>query len=221
LASRFSQWSQRPSHQELYTYVGNDPLDGKDPTGTDCVNSSDGMTHCDYPGRYDVTFKTQQGFQNTKPTAGDGHQYSKPNASPLNATQTREWVKNNPTPGNPSPATPQGTPNNATPNGLQWAKASPVVSLTTENKVTGNAVVVNVTLPGHPLGNGIVVRDVTPNANGTSTIQNYGEGNGALQSKASPVSGLINDVWQSPSMRPPAPAPGAQFDLCTSHPGAC
>lgn len=41
--------------------------------------------------------------------------------------------------------------------------------------------VVNVTLPGHPLHPGIVVRQVTPNGNGTSTITNYGEGIGWLQ----------------------------------------
>ncbi|KAJ8138967.1 hypothetical protein OY671_007820, partial [Metschnikowia pulcherrima] len=167
----------------LYAYVGNDPVNHGDPTGTECVNSSNGTTHCVYAGRYDVTFKTPAGFQNTNPNASDGHQYSKPNVSPLNAAQTREWVKNNPTPGSPSPATPQGTANNASPTGTAWIKSSPVTSYTTVNQTTGNSVVVNVTMPGHPLGNGIVVRDVTPNANGTSTIQNYGEGNGTLHSR--------------------------------------
>jgi hypothetical protein len=201
--------------------VGNDPVNHGDPTGTECVNSSNGTTHCVYAGRYDVTFKTPAGFQNTNPNASDGHQYSKPNVSPLNAAQTREWVKNNPTPGSPSPATPQGTANNASPTGTAWIKSSPVTSYTTVNQTTGNSVVVNVTMPGHPLGNGIVVRDVTPNANGTSTIQNYGEGNGTLQSRGSPVSGLINGVWQSPSMRPPSPEPAPKWDRCVSHPGSC
>ena len=86
---------------------------------------------------------------------------------------------------------------------------------------TGNNVVVNATMPGHPLGNGIVVRDVTPNANGTSTIQNYGEGNGRLQAPGSPIASEINNVWASPSMRPPSPNPAPAYDVCTSHPGAC
>jgi len=42
LASRFSQWSQRPSHQELYTYVGNDPLDRTDPSGNCADHYTDG-----------------------------------------------------------------------------------------------------------------------------------------------------------------------------------
>jgi hypothetical protein len=205
----------------LYAYVANDPVNHSDPSGTECVNSSNGTTHCVYAGRYDVTFKTPTGFQNTNPRASDYHSYDKPNPSPLNATQTREWVKNNPTPGSPSPATPQGTPNNASPTGTAWIKSSPVTSYTAENKTTGNTVVVNVTMPGHPLGNGIVVRDVTPNADGTSTIRNYGEGNGTLQSSESPVSGLINGVWQSPSMRPPSPEPAPKWDRCVSHPGSC
>ncbi|MBB4100053.1 RHS repeat-associated core domain-containing protein [Sphingomonas kyeonggiensis] len=204
----------------LYAYVGNDPINGRDPTGTECDNSSNGSTHCVSTGKYDVTFKTPSGFQNTDPKARDYHTYEKPNASPLNAAQTREWVKNNPTPGTPSPATPQGTPNDASPTGTSWIKSSPVTSFSVENKTTGNMVVVNVTMPGHPLGNGIVVRDVTANTNGTSTIRNYGEGNGFLQSKDSWVSGLINDVWTSPSMRPP-PVPAPKWDRCVSHPGAC
>jgi len=204
----------------LYAYVGNDPVNHGDPSGKECVNSN-GMTHCFSAGKYDVTFKTPAGFQNTNPKASDYHQYSVPNTSPLNAAQTREWVQNNPTPGNPSPATPQGTANNATPSPLGGIVASPVTSFEAKNGVTGNNVVVNATMPGHPLGNGIVVRDVTPNANGTSTIQNYGEGNGRLQAPGSPVAGEINNVWASPSMRPPSPETTPRFDLCTSHPGAC
>jgi RHS repeat-associated protein len=59
----------------LYAYVGNDPVDGRDPTGTECANADNGTTHCVYAGRYDVTFKTPAGFQNTNPSASDGHQY--------------------------------------------------------------------------------------------------------------------------------------------------
>lgn len=48
----------------------------------------------------------------------------------------------------------------------------------TDNPTPGHEVVVNATLPGHDLGNGIVVREVTGGPNGTSVIHNFGEGNG-------------------------------------------
>jgi hypothetical protein len=143
-----------------------------------------------------------------------------PNVSPRNASETREWVRNHPTPGHPSPATPQGTPNNATPAPLDAIISSPVMSFVARNSVTGNNVVVNATLPDHPLGNGVVIRDTLPNANGTSTIVNYGEGNGALQSPNSPVAGAINNIWATPSMSPPNPNP-APHDRCKTSPGSC
>jgi len=207
---------------DWYLYVGDDPLNHADPTGLECVNSGNGTTHCFSASKYDVNFATPSGFQNTNPKANDYHQYSVPNNSPLDATQTRQWVQNNPTPGSPSPATPQGTLNNATPSPLGGIIASPVTSFEVKNGVTGNNVVVNVTMPGHPLGNGIVVRDVTPNPNGTSTIQNFGEGNGRLQAPSSPIAGAINNVWASPNMRPPSPqSTTPKYDLCAAHPGAC
>jgi hypothetical protein len=204
----------------LYAYVADDPINNRDPDGRECVNASNGTSRCFGTG-YNVTFPTPRGFQNTNPRAGDYHQYVKPNASPRNATETRAWVRANPTPGNPSPATPQGTPNNATPAPLGPIVPSPVMSFVARNQVTGNDVVVNATLPGHPLGNGVVIRDTVAGPNGTSTIMNYGEGNGALQSRNSPVAGLINNVWATPAMRPSNPNPPPPYDVCRSHPGAC
>lgn len=200
----------------LYAYVNNDPIDNVDPTGQDCVNASNGTSHC-FTSDYDVTFRTPQGFQNTNARIPFYHRYAVPNVSPRNAAETREWVRNNPTPGNPSPATPRGTLNNASPRGVPIP--SPVTSFATRNAVTGHDVVVNVTMPDHPLGNGIVVRDTIPNANGTSTIMNYGEGNGWLQSNRSPFAGMINNTWATPAMRPQEPKP--QWDRCQAHPVAC
>jgi hypothetical protein len=204
----------------LYAYIANDPINGNDPDGRECVNASNGTSRCFGTG-YNVTFPTPPGFRNTDPRASDYHQYVKPNVSPRNATETREWVRNNPTAGNPSPATPQGTPNNATPAPFGAIEPSPVMSFVARNRASGNDVVVNATLPGHPLGNGVVIRDTVPNADGTSTIVTYGEGNGFWQSRNSPVAAIINDIWATPAMRPSNPNPPPQWDRCVSHPGAC
>lgn len=205
----------------LYAYVANDPVNGNDPDGKECVNAGNGTSHCFGTG-YDVTFPTPQGFRSTDPRAADYHHYRVPNVSSRNATETREWVRNNPTPGNPSPATPQGTLNDATPIiGTNALGISPVTSFTTVNTVTGNSVVVNATMPGHPLGNGVVIRDTISGPNGTSTIVNYGEGNGELQAPGSPVAGMINNAWATPAMRPPDPNPPRPYDRCRAHPGSC
>jgi hypothetical protein len=200
----------------LYAYVSNDPVDHRDPTGEECIVGSNGTTRC-LTKDYDVSFPTPRGFQNTHPGAADYHHYNTPNVSRKNAAETRMWVRNNPTPGTPSPATPRGTANNATPSGLVYP--SPVMSYTARNRVSGNEVVVNATLPGHPLGNGVVIRDTMQNRDGTSTINNYGEGNGLLQSKESPLAGLINYTWATPAMRPQVPT--EHTDICSGHPGAC
>lgn len=200
----------------LYAYVENDPINHQDPTGLECINGPKGMTRC-RTKFYDVSFKTPRGFQNTNPRAADYHFYNVRNVSPKNAAETREWIRNNPTPGNPSPATPQGTPNNAAPGGIPLS--APVTSYTATNLINGNSVVVNVTMPNHPLGNGVVIRDTVDNPNGTSTINNYGEGNGKAQSSSSPIADMINEVWATPAMRPQEPR--ERWDPCIAHPGAC
>ena len=189
----------------LYAYVGNDPINNHDPSGKDCV-SNNGTTTCT-TAAYHVSFPTQQGWNDFKSTDTNYHFYSEPAQSPMSQQATQQWVVNHPTPGFPDPATPQGTLNDATPGvgGISPVNISPVRSFTTTNQVTGSPAVVNVTLPGHPLQNGIVVRQVDAGPNGTSTIQNWGEGNGSLQAPGATFSNEINGVWggQTPSMPPP------------------
>lgn len=208
---------------DLYAYVGGDPINHSDPTGLICTNDTKGgTTHCVSDGQYDVTFKTPKGFKNTDPNAKDYHQYDVNAHSSKDANTTREWVKDNPVPApGASPATPGGTTNNAA------GAFAPVTSYTAVNQVTGNEVVVNVTAPGHPLGNGIVVRDVTSNADGSSTIRNMGEGNGVLQQESTllgRVGGAIinNGAWggHTPGDTP-AESGQKMYDFCTVHPGAC
>lgn|GEM_PF-1214590 len=188
----------------LYLYVANDPVNLTDPTGMECKNNTEaGTTNC-VTKDYNVTFKTTDSFPGTDASRSDFHYYDETAQSHLGVDATRNWVQQNPTPGDPSPATPGGTRNDATPviGGLP-GDISPVSSITTTNTVSGNPVVVNVTLPGHPLFPGIVVREVVPNADGTSTIHNRGEGNGDLQRPGAPFAGAINGVWRG--QRPPPP----------------
>lgn len=197
----------------LYAYVHNDPVANIDPTGETCTNDVEGGTTRCVDDNYDVSFNTPEGFQNTDPSADDYHgsdggdgNYPVRVRSPVGVQETRDWVRNNPTPGDPNPATSEGTVNDATPliGGLNLG-ISPVTSSTATNQVTGNPVVVNATLPGHPLGNGVVIREVTPNADGTSTINNFGEGNGGAQS--SRAAGILNSIWRTQTPPNPNVAP--------------
>lgn len=206
----------------LYAYVGGDPINGTDPTGTECVNDVEaGTTRCQTDD-YDVSFATPEGFENTDPNAKGYHDYDVKARSPQDAAATREWVKNNPVPApGANPASPEGSPNNAA------GAFAPVTSYTTINKVTGNEVVVNVTGPGHPLGNGIVVREVTPNSDGSSTIRNMGEGNGWVQQESTlggQIRGAIINFGAWGTHTPgetPAQQGARMYKFCTAHPGAC
>lgn len=113
------------------------------------------------------------------------------------ANALRQAVVNDPTPGVDKPASQNGTSNNASPQtgflGLVGKiKSSPVESYT--RTYEGNKIVVNVTLPGHPLFPGYAARIVTT-ANGVSTIHNMGEGLGRLQGSYSPFANMIDNAW--------------------------
>lgn len=180
------------------------------------------MTRCVDEGRYDVSFATPKGFQNTDPNAKDYHEYNVNARSPRDAATTREWVENNPVPApGANPATETGSSSNAA------GAFAPVTSFKTTNQATGNEVVVNVTAPGHPLGNGIVVREVTPNADGSSTIRNMGEGNGWVQQDSTlggQIRGAIinNGAWGAHIPNETPAQQGARMNrFCTAHPAAC
>lgn len=68
--------------------------------------------------------------------------------------------------------------------------ASPVTSYAMN--YNGNQVIVNVTMPNHPLFPGYVAR--VNDADGI--MNNFGEGTGALQAGYSPFARPINNVWQ-------------------------
>jgi RHS repeat-associated protein len=192
-----------------YSYASSNPITHFDPTGLDCT-AAGGMVSCSTPYGQLPPFPQPAGWPATLNGSTDNyHAYNIPVAlNGANSNCVMNGIINNPTPGSPSPATAQGTLNNATPTGAQnlfdaldWTSSfgsdpggynnSPVNSYVVN--VNGSPAVVNVTLPGHPLFPGYVLRTI----NGSQVV-NYGEGAGALQgplSQALGIAGQINGVW--------------------------
>jgi hypothetical protein len=200
----------------LYNYVNNDPLNVTDPSGLVC-SSSGGNLSCTSPGGVSFTIPAPLGFPSSLgPGDMNYHSYNVTvNAGATPASTLMAGVTNQPTPGSPNPATASGTLNDATPTGWSLAanavvsaategqspppgNISPVMSYATTDQ-NGNPIVVNVTLSGHPLDPGYVVRYATTNLDGQTALNNEGEGTGFLQSPSSPLSGYINNQWQSQS----------------------
>ncbi len=68
-----------------------------------------------------------------------------------------------------------------------------------EQTYQGNPVIVNVTLPGHPLFPGYVARNVVEDGRSV-VINNFGEGSGWLQNDLVPLNDtLINDEFYTQS----------------------
>ena len=173
-----------------YAYVGGNPLSFIDPLGLECT-AVNGTVTCNVPGGPQISFPQPAGWPSSlKPGDSNYHYYNKwVNLPPgVDKQCVEEYLKNHPTPGSPSPATPEGTPNDASPNWAAPFKSSSVQSYTMTSN--GSPVVVNVTLPGHPLFPGYVARDVSG-----GVVNNFGEGTGWLQGPNSPFSGPINNVW--------------------------
>jgi RHS repeat-associated protein len=195
----------------LYAYVGNDPVNATDPMGKDC-STSNGFVSCASSNyQFTVPVATSplawpfNGTDAVNFTSSDPgyHTYSTPanngNAINVSPEAAYNYIVNNPVPGTSNPATPAGTANDATPFiGNNYAVISPVMSYTTINELNGQPIMVNITLPGHLLDPGIVVREVDTDANGGTIINNWGEGTAALQDPNSWTgfaSKSINGVW--------------------------
>ncbi len=174
---------------------GSNPISHIDPTGLDCTEVG-GTVTCTPPGGPTVSFPRPPGWPDyIGPNASGYHSYNESaNTSGTNKKCLEDYIRNHPTPGSPSPVIPQGTGNDATPDYLSLFGPSPVLSyLTTSN---GTQVVVNVTMPGHPLFPGYVARTVQ-SGQYNNQLNNQGEGLGWQQNPSIPLlPGFINNAWQ-------------------------
>lgn len=196
----------------VYTYVGNNPLNATDPSGTTCVAPRDTVncTPTDnndkpIPGLPSISFPKPQNWPSTMSAAGNpvkhhAYTYRTPigNKSPASVQKS---VANDPTPNNSDkPASAQGTPNDATPSeGVRGVAASLVnndVKSYTATDANGNTWVINVTEPSHTLSPGYVLRGTVGN-----DLVSYGEGL-ALKQALGPLSDVsISDAWINQNQR--------------------
>ncbi len=192
----------------LYAYVGNDPVNHRDPSGKQCTAGRE-VVRCTVTGtNIRFTFAKPPGWPSSiKEGDRNYHSYSKSvvdqkgsasNGKTQRADALAKAIQQNPTPGVDAPASPEGTTNDASPApGFPPGMPSPVKSYTRVD-ASGRPMVVNVTQPGHPLFPGYVARFVTIGQDGKIVANNVGEGRGALQSPTSPLGfgrNLINNVW--------------------------
>ena len=188
----------------LYAYVGNDPVDGLDPSGTDCVPISGNRVRCTptdndgnpIPGLPSFEIPKPKGWPaNMNKDSMFHHTYEKDkDIGGKSANSVRDSLVNDPTPGKDKPASPQGTPNDATPeSGLRGSAASTVnndVKSYVFTDKNGNKWILNVTMPSHTLFPGYVLRGVVGNQ-----LVTYGEGNNWKQSLGALSNLGINNVW--------------------------
>jgi RHS repeat-associated protein len=178
-----------------YGYVGAAPLTAVDPLGLWC-HATNGNVMCQPAGGPVINFPQPDGWPSSiVPWQFNFHRYNKHSTyTNVDADCIRRYIRDNPTPGNNRPATLQGTPNDATPN--DWRSGggpSPVMSY--ELTYRGSPVIVNVTIPGHPLWPGYVARTVVTDGNSV-TINNFGEGLNWKQNDLVPFNDwLINDEF--------------------------
>jgi RHS repeat-associated protein len=186
----------------LYAYVKNDPVNARDPTGTECAADRRTVTcvPMDDNGRIvaglpTIRFPRPAGWPDQIKRGRNYHSYTyRTNIGDKKPAAVQESVANDPTPGKDKPATPQGTPNDATPEaGWRSGPASTVNNDVKSYAVTdskGNKWTFNVTEPAHTLSPGFVLRGTVGNE-----LISHGEGLAMKQSFGGLSDFAISDVW--------------------------
>lgn len=179
-----------------YAYARSNPVSFIDPFGLDCITAN-GTVTCNVPGGPVISFPqpSKDWPAAINPGLANYHHYDKlKGAGNVDQKCLSDYIRNHPTPGSPQPASPTGTPNDATPSWASLFGSSPVESYVMSYQ--GLPVVVNVTLPGHPLFPGYVARVVVPTPSG-NIVNNFGEGLGWKQNPNFSLINdpLINNVW--------------------------
>jgi hypothetical protein len=175
-----------------YSYASGNPITHFDPTGLDCV-SSNGRTICNYPNGPAFNIPTPPNFPSyIGPNDFLYHNYEVSVSENCSDDNMMAGLINSPAPGNPmSPATAGGTPNVAQAFGVN----NSIISYVTNDLVTGNPIVVNVTTGTQFQGfsPGYVARTVS-----NGVVHNYGEGEAVVQSPwvFSPQFLLDQYVWR-------------------------
>lgn len=182
------------SHFNRYWYANSNPYKYIDPDGREC-KTIDGVTTCEPEKKGDglppfqLPFPAPSDFSGINSSNYFHHEYRyETHYGDKTDKSVQESIANHPTPGNDKPATPSGTNNNASPPAYSGL-ASPVKSFTFLD-AKGNVWTVNVTLPGHPLHPGYVLRGAVD-----GKVITYGEGVGVFQAFGPLSQKMINDVW--------------------------
>lgn len=198
-----------------FTYANNNPTTFRDPTGRDCRGDKYNYV-CDphTPGSEPYQIPTPPQFPPSINSNGPHHHVyditkkGGPGSGGKAAAIATDMALD-PTPGDDQPASVEGTVNDASPTsgnpivvvGGELVKSPVVTYLRFDSHL--RPVTINVTLPGHPLFPGYVVRYVEVTPSGETIIHNAGEGYGRLQDSSDVLgrftSSTINSVWAAPS----------------------
>ncbi len=180
-----------------YSYASANPITHFDPTGLDCV-SAGGRTICNYPNGPAFNIPTPPNFPAyLGPNDLLYHSYDVTVPTQCQDDNMMNAIINSPAPGSPmSAASVTGTANVAQVGLGPIVINNPIISYLTNDLVTGNPIVVNVTtgtqLQG--LSPGYVARTVS-----NGVVHNYGEGEALVQSPLvfSPQFLIDQFVWQT------------------------
>ncbi|MBJ7527526.1 MAG: RHS repeat-associated core domain-containing protein, partial [Sphingomonadaceae bacterium] len=162
----------------LYAYVGNDPVNGIDPTGLKCETSGD-RTNCtpEDTSVKPVSFPAEKGWEDFDKSDSNFHAYDYTDSvgsgdANYGAALEQELI-NHPTPGNGAASAGGTTIDVDIPGPFGQDNVTSYIVPSAD----GSRYIINVTQADHTLSSGFVIRQVVNDGNGNYSIRTYGEGN--------------------------------------------